>query len=61
MSMSAKTSGRIVGPGFLLGFLFYGRGSALVASRSGGDPANLAQVVRSQKQIATGLLLMLVI
>ncbi|HLR95787.1 MAG TPA: DUF4386 domain-containing protein [Jiangellaceae bacterium] len=57
--MSPKTTGRIVGALFLLAFVVYLTGGALVDSGSGA-PAALPDVVDHQTQIAAGALLMLV-
>lgn len=56
---SARTSGRVVGALFLLAFVAYGTGSALVVSGS-GSPAVLADVAANQVQISAGALLMLI-
>jgi hypothetical protein len=53
-----RTTGRIVGGLFLLAFLVYGGGTALV-NTAAGTPVDLADVGDNQLQIATGALLML--
>lgn len=56
--MSTKTIGRIVGALFLLAFVVYMTGEALVDSGA-GTPAVLADVADTHTQIAGGALLML--
>lgn len=53
---SNRTSGRIVGAFFLLAFVFYGAGSALVDAGSGA-PAVLTDVAANQTLISAGVLL----
>lgn len=57
--MSTKTTGRIVGAGFLLAFVVYMAGGALVGSGAGTPPV-LADVADNRLQVAAGVLLMLV-
>lgn len=57
--MSPTTTGRLVGAGFLLAFVVYGGGGALVDAGA-GTPAVLGDVVANQTQIAAGALVMLV-
>ena len=56
--MSSRTTGRIVGALFLVAFIAYGGGSALVNAGS-GTPAVLADAGDNQMQISAGALLML--
>ena len=56
--MSTKTIGRIVGVLFLLAFVVYLTGGALVDSAA-GTPAVLSDVATNRMQISTGALLML--
>jgi hypothetical protein len=56
--MTTKTIGRAVGGLFLLAFLAYGGGSALVDS-AGGNPAALSDVLNAQGRISAGVLLIL--
>lgn len=57
--MSTRTTGRIVGVGFLLAFAVYLAGGALVDSGT-GTPAVLTDVADHQVRISAGVLLMLV-
>jgi Domain of unknown function (DUF4386) len=56
--MTTRASGRIVGALFLLAFVVYGGGSALVESGSGA-PAVLSDVAENQMQISAGALMIL--
>ena len=58
MNISPHATGRIVGALFLVAFVVYGGGTALV-SAGAGTPADLSSVADNQLQIAAGALLML--